>query len=113
MPEHARKAIIGALFLTALLLATWFAAFHVGVLEHADRSIFRGFADLQRRPHVNGLASFTAKLCNPQPYVYFCAVPVIVALARRRPWLALAIVAILLGANVTTQLLKPLLAQPR
>jgi membrane-associated phospholipid phosphatase len=113
MTEGARKAIIGAAVLAAMLIVTWFAAFHIGVFERADQSIFRGFGDLKWRPHVNGAANFFAKLCDPKPYVYFCAVPVVMALVRRRLWLALAIVAILLGANVTTQLLKPLLAQPR
>jgi membrane-associated phospholipid phosphatase len=113
MPERARTAIVGAGILFASLLATWFAAFHVGLFAHADQSILRGFADLHWRPHVNRVAQFVADLCNPSPYIYFCAVPVLVALARRRLWVALAIIAILLGANVTTQLLKPLLAHTR
>jgi membrane-associated phospholipid phosphatase len=113
MPERARTAIIGAGILFVVLIATWFAAFQIGLFEHADQSIFRGFGDLQWRPHVNRLAHFIANLCNPKPYVYFCIVPVLVAVARRRWWLAVAMIAILLGANVTTQLLKPLLAQPR
>jgi membrane-associated phospholipid phosphatase len=113
MPDRAGKAVIGAGFLFALLFATWYAAFHVGIFEHADQSILRGFGDLSGRPHVNRLAQRTAQLCDPNPYVYFCAVPVLVAVARRRFWVAVAIVAILLGANVTTQLLKPLLAEPR
>ncbi len=113
MPERARTAIIGAGVLLVLLIATWYAAFHIGLFEHADQSILRGFGDLQSHPHVNRLASFIAGLCDPKPYVYFCAVPVLVAVARRQLWVALAIVAILLGANVTSQLLKPLLAQPR
>ena len=106
-------AVFGAVGLFALLLATWFAAFHVGLFEHADRAILRGFADLHGRPHVDRVAQFIARLCDPNPYVYLCAVPVLVAVARRRLWVALAIVTILLGANVTTELLKPLLAQPR
>lgn len=106
-------AAFGAVGLFVLLLATWFAAFHIGLFEHADRTILRGFVDLQGRPHVAPVAQFIANLCNPNPYLYFCAVPVLVAVARRRLWVALAIVTILLGANVTTELLKPLLAQPR
>jgi membrane-associated phospholipid phosphatase len=106
-------AVFGAGGLFALLLATWFVAFHVGFFEHADRAILRGFADLQGRPHVDRTARFIASLCDPNPYVYLCAVPVLVAVARRRLWVALAIVTVLLGANVTTELLKPLLAQPR
>lgn len=113
MPKRARQALLGAAALAALLVLTWVAAFHIAVFTHADQSIFRGFSDLQWRAHVDRIASFLAKLCNPQPYVYFCAVPVLVALARRRLWVALAVMTILLGANVTTQLLKPLLAEPR
>ena len=39
--------------------------------------------------------------------------PVIVALLRRRPRHAAVMLAIVLGANLTTQILKPLLAAPR
>lgn len=106
-------ALAGAAASVALLILTWYAVFHIGFVQHADESILRGFQDLGARPHINSAASFIANLCDPQPYVYFCAVPVALALARRRLWVALAIVAILLGANVTTQLLKPLLAHQR
>jgi membrane-associated phospholipid phosphatase len=95
------------------LVATWFAAFHVELFEHADQSVFLGFADLSVHPHVSSLARFVARLCNPQPFVYLAVIPVAVALLRGRPRLGITIAAILLGANVTTQLLKPLLAHPR
>jgi membrane-associated phospholipid phosphatase len=105
---------LGAAAAGALLLAvTWYGAFHVGVLERADQSIFRGFAELQQHPHVSRVASFIAGLCNPNPYVYLAAIPVLLAFLRRRPRIAVVIAAILLGANVTTQLLKPLLAHSR
>lgn len=95
------------------MFVTWYATFHVGVFERADQSIFSGFTRLGYHPHVGGVADFIATLCNPSPYVYFGAIPVVIALARRRLPVALAIGAILLGANETTQLLKPLLAHPR
>ena len=95
-----------------LLALTWLAAFHVGFGAHADRAILNGFGGLQR-PRVNHLANLIASLCNPKPFVAFAAVIVLVALVRRRPRLALATAAILLGANTTTELLKPLLASPR
>ena len=112
MPRRPRLALLGAAAGVGLMILTWYAAFHVGFLQRADERILRGFADLQH-PRVEPIASFIATLCNPKPYVYFAAVPVLVALARRRPGVALAIAAILFGANVTTQLLKPLLAEPR
>jgi membrane-associated phospholipid phosphatase len=95
------------------LLGTWFAAFHVGLFERADQSVFSGFANLGRHPRVSALASYIARLCDPQPFVFLAVIPVAVALLRGRPRLAIAIAAILLGANVTTELLKPLLAHPR
>jgi membrane-associated phospholipid phosphatase len=42
--------------------------------------------------------------------VFLAAVPVILSLCRRLPIVALAIVGIIAGAAVTTELLKPLLA---
>jgi membrane-associated phospholipid phosphatase len=62
---------------------------------------------------VYSVANFIAHLCDPKPYVFLAIVPVLVALARRRPRLALVLGAIILGANVTAQLVKPLLAEPR
>jgi membrane-associated phospholipid phosphatase len=112
MPRRAAQALLGALLAAALLLVTWFLAFHVGVFERADQKILTGFVDLGT-PRLRTLAVHIARLCNPKPFVYLAAIPVLVALLRRRPRVAAALVAALLGANVTTQLLKPLLAHPR
>jgi membrane-associated phospholipid phosphatase len=113
MPRRAVLALLGAAAGAALLILTWFLAFHVGIAERADQSIYNGFASLGKHPRLGSVASFIAHLCNPRPYVYLAFVPFAVALARRRIWAAMTIGGILLGANVTTQLLKPLLATPR
>ena len=113
MARRAPLALAGAAAGVALLFITWLLAFHVGFAKSNDRSIFAGFNDVGQRPHVGRLASFIAQLCNPDPYVYLAAVPVLIALVRRRGLVAIAICAILLGANVTTHLLKPLLAAQR
>jgi membrane-associated phospholipid phosphatase len=102
----------GASAALVLLLLTWLLAFHVGFVRRADTRILGGFVNLNR-PRVDSVATFIADLCNPRPYVYFAGVVMLVALGRRRPGVALVIGMILLGANVTTQLLKPLLAEPR
>ncbi|MFZ0384351.1 MAG: phosphatase PAP2 family protein, partial [Solirubrobacteraceae bacterium] len=49
----------------------------------------------------------------PKPYVILAALPVLVALLRGRPRVAVTIALILLCANETTELLKPLLAAHR
>lgn len=113
MPRRAVLALRGAAAGVALLTLTWFLAFHVAIVQRADQSIYTGFGNLGQHPRFSSLASFIADLCNPSPYVYLAAVPVVIALARRRVWVATTIGAILLGANVTTQLLKPLLATHR
>jgi len=113
MEIRARWALAGAAGCVVLLAATWFAAFHVGFFRDADQSSLKGFFGLYFRGHVHAVAEFIATKCNPRPYVYFVPIPILVALRRGRPRVAIAVVAILLGANVTTHLLKPLLAEPR
>lgn len=113
MSSRARTAAAaagGGLFLLAVI---WLAAFHVPRLERLDASILRGFVDLSQHPHERGWANRIAGLCDPDPWVLLAAVPVAVAMLRRRLRLAAGVLALLLGSNVTTQLLKPLLASPR
>jgi membrane-associated phospholipid phosphatase len=102
----------GAALAAGLLLIVWFLAFHVSLFRHEDAKILSGFAGLHHA-RVDPIANSIAKLCNPSPYIYFAAAVVLVALARRRPGVALVIALIIFGANVTTELLKPLLAAPR
>ena len=112
MLRRSESALIGVAAAVVLLVITWFLAFHVGLFHHADERILAGFTDLHR-PRVDPIASFIAHLCNPEPFVLLGSCVILVALIRRRFGVALVIAMILLGANVTTQLLKPLLAEPR
>jgi membrane-associated phospholipid phosphatase len=96
-----------------LLTLVWFASFHIPLIEHADVSWFHRFGELGMKLRIDGLAHSIARLCNDKPYLCLCAFPVLVALARRRLWLALWIGLILVGANLTTQLLKRVLAEAR
>jgi membrane-associated phospholipid phosphatase len=108
-----KVALIGAGGCVALLVLTWLLAFQVGLFRDADQSIFLGFYDLSLRGTVDRIARPVARLCDPKPYVYLAAIPLLVAVLRGRLGLAVAIGAILLGAPATTELLKPLLAHPR
>src|ERR1019366_2215539 len=103
MPRRARLALIGAGSGVTLLIVTWYAAFHVGIVERTDQSILRGFAGLLR-PRVDLVTTSSAKRSDPQPYVYFAAVVVLIALMRGRPRVAAAARLIMLWANVTTKL---------
>jgi membrane-associated phospholipid phosphatase len=110
MQKRAKRALAGAGLGVALLALTFVLALHVGPFERADRAIFRGFDELQERRGIGPVAKFIADLCDPRPYVFLAAIPVIVALIRRRPRVLIAVGAVLLGANVTTHLLKPEMA---
>ncbi len=113
MVIRARWALAGAAGCFLLLLVTWFAAFHIGFVRSADRSIFSGFYELSGHGWIHRVAYHVASLCDPVPYVLFVPIPIAIALLRGRPRVALAVGVILLGANLTTHLLKPLLAEPR
>jgi membrane-associated phospholipid phosphatase len=113
LPSIARRALAGAAGLLVLLVVEWYLVFHVRAIEHLDATAYYGFLGLSTRPHVSAVALRVANLCNPVPYVFLAAVPVLVALLRRRPLVAGAILLILVGANLSTALLKPLLAAVR
>ena len=112
MPKRARMALAGAGAGILALIALWFATFHVALVRQVDRSVLLGFTSLQR-PRVAALTEFVAGLCSPRQYVLLAEIPIVVALCRRRPHHAAVMAVIVLGANVTTHLLKPLLAAPR
>ena len=112
MSRRARLAFAGAAISAGLLVLIWALATQLAVGQHGDQAILKGFLDLGR-PRVNSVAAFIARLCDPMPWIYFAAIPIVIGLARRRPRVALAILVILVGANASAQLLKPLLAAPR
>ncbi len=113
MPIRPRTAALGAASCVVLLALVWFAAFQIGFFGHADQSIYMQFGDLHGHGGVERVAGFFVGWFDPNPYVYLVLVPLVVALLRGRPRVVLAVGAIILGANVTTELLKQVVAAPR
>jgi membrane-associated phospholipid phosphatase len=102
-----------------LALACWVAfagllvaAYWIPVGRWADGWAVEGFLNLQR-PALNDLASFVAKLADPGPYAVWTLALVAIALYRRRPRHALAVILLITGANLTAQILKVLLTHER
>jgi membrane-associated phospholipid phosphatase len=93
-------------------LVVWLAAFHVPGgrgLDGAALEAFTGVATPPLTPRIIGLAA----LADPWPFAIVAAALIATALLRRR-WLMAAVVpAILLSANLVTQVLKPALADLR
>lgn len=113
MPIRSRTALLGAAACAALLALVWLAAFHIPVFRHADQSIYLQFVALQDHGRIAWVAHHLVPLFDPNPYVYLVLVPLVVALLRRRPRVVIAAAAIVLGANMTTELLKHLITTPR
>src|SRR5271165_3672760 len=116
MAMRARWALVGAAVCAALLVVTWFAAFHIAVFERADRSILTGFFSLtyeQSSHRVEVTTNFFVRMCSVVPYVALVGLAVAVALVRGRRRVAMGIAVMLAGANITTELFKHILPEPR
>jgi membrane-associated phospholipid phosphatase len=108
--RHALLLAVGAL--AAALAAGVARLATVGPLRGADSSLLGAFTALDVPASV-GRLSRIAHLADPAPFIVLLAALAGVALVRRRPVLAAGALAAALGANATTQLLKPALAHPR
>jgi membrane-associated phospholipid phosphatase len=112
IPRRARTAFTGAGLGVAALALTWYAAHEIAWLRRVDVNILLGFLQLNR-PRVDWIAQAFVWMCDPSHYVVLAVVPVAIALVRGRKRLAGTAVAVLVGANGTAELLKPLTAGPR
>jgi membrane-associated phospholipid phosphatase len=107
--SHGRWALWGAASLSVLLACLWYVSFHSADATRVNLTVVSHARPLSVHVHVAMLARFVTGLIEPKPYVILAAIPVILGLCRRLPIVALAIFGIIAGANVTTELLKPLL----
>jgi len=90
-----------------LVIAYW-----LPVAAWADGWAVRGFLNLHR-PWLVDLASAVARLADPGPFAIWTVLLAGVALYRKQPRHALAVIVLLGGANVLTQTLKVALAHER
>jgi membrane-associated phospholipid phosphatase len=112
MFRSPRSTLAAAMALTFGAACVWFVAFRTATGTRLDATIMTGFLDV-RGPRVDRLADAAAHLADPTPFALATVAIIVVALLRRRPWLAGMAGAVLIGANVTTQALKVLTAEPR
>jgi membrane-associated phospholipid phosphatase len=109
----ARKRLLAGCLASALALAllAW-AAFHAEGFRHLDARLLSHLsADRFGRP--GDLAGPVADLGDPVPQVLLLVAGLFVALRSRRREAAVVGLAIVLGADLTTALLKQALAAPR
>ena len=112
MVRRPATALAAALACLGGLVVTGILTFGSGRARWLDGAALQGFVGLDR-PATRGPAEVVAALGDPLPYLLLGAALVAVALARGRPRIALAVPVVLAGSALTTQILKPLLADPR
>jgi membrane-associated phospholipid phosphatase len=109
-PQASRPLGVAGLCLLALALI-WVVAQLVPAAHLRDAVALRDFT-LLSRPHVDAAANFLIRLLEPALFILWGAALVSVALARRRPRVAVAVAAVMGLAPFTSETLKPLLAHP-
>jgi membrane-associated phospholipid phosphatase len=105
-PLAAWLACAGALVMLAVV------AYGIDRAQHADATLLAKLAARQGSP-AGSLADVLAHLGDPLPLLAMLALACGIAIARGRPLDAVAAATVVAGANVTTQVLKVLLAHPR
>lgn len=101
-----------AILSAAGAVAVWFVALglpHGRALDADAMQSFGGVAAPPLQPKITGVAH----LADPTPFLIAAGLLVALALLRRRLLMALLVAVVLLAANITTQLLKPALADVR
>jgi membrane-associated phospholipid phosphatase len=88
-------------------------AYYVPAAAWLDAAALHGFVAVGHSNTAANTATVLAHLCNPLPYALAGLVTIGVAYRTRGPRTAAAVTLLLGGANVTSQMLKPLLAYHR
>jgi membrane-associated phospholipid phosphatase len=84
-------------------------AYFTGPGRWLDSAASHGF-EATHHDRIDRVAHTIAHLCNPLPYALASLVVIAIAAKARGPRIAAAIAMLIIGANATSQLLKPALA---
>jgi membrane-associated phospholipid phosphatase len=88
-------------------------AYYVPAAAYLDAAALHGFNAAGHSEQIADTATVLAHLCNPLPYAIAGLMTIALAYKLRGPRTAAAVTILLAGANVTSQVLKPLLAYHR
>jgi membrane-associated phospholipid phosphatase len=112
-PRSPRPAEALGLAVACLLAAVlvWALTSQISAVGLRDATALHDFT-LLNRPALETIGNFLLHLLDPALFVVWGAALVVVAIARERPRLALAVTAVLILAPLTSETLKPLLAHP-
>jgi membrane-associated phospholipid phosphatase len=112
MPRRSKLAFTGAALGICAMVLTWYLAHDVAALRRVDANVLGGFLQLGR-PRLNRLTLAIATGTAASTMNGIGSHRSAIALLRGRPRVALALAILLLGANESTEVLKPLLTGGR
>lgn len=112
MAKRAKAPLAACLACVLALMTLAYLAYAVGPSERLDARLLGRLA-AHGHTALGSLAEGLAYLADPLPLLCLLVAACAVALLRGRPRDAVAAVVVVAGANVTTQVLKVLLAHPR
>jgi membrane-associated phospholipid phosphatase len=104
--------LAGAAWCVIAFSALLALAYYVAPARWLDAAALHGFQSASH-PRVESVATVLAHLCNPIPYAPAAAVVIAIAAKTRGLRIAAAVAFLMLGANASSQILKPLLAHHR
>jgi membrane-associated phospholipid phosphatase len=100
-----------ALACALAMVVVWLAATQVGAIRLKDATALHDLASLNR-PRFESVGDFLLHLLEPLLFTIWGAALVLVALARSKPRIAVAVAAVMALAPLTAETLKPILAHP-
>ncbi|MGI8594093.1 MAG: phosphatase PAP2 family protein [Solirubrobacteraceae bacterium] len=105
--------LLAAALAATALVATGALAFGSDAVRFRDAAALHSFETLGWSLGIEAEANRVGHLADPLPVGLLLLALMAVALVRGRPRTAGVVAAVVLGANLTTQILKPALAHPR
>lgn len=112
MPRNVRTPLIAATLCAAAIVPLAVAAYAVGPVQHLDLRLLLHFGEPESSG-TRGFESGMVRFGGLGPTLFFLAIIFAFGWFSDRRREALTALAVVLGANLTTQVLKLLLAHPR
>src|SRR5947209_13636543 len=104
--------LLSALGCIGAFLALMLLAYYSGAARFVDDAALYGFTRLDRGV-LHTAASSVASICDPLPFAVLAIAAMVAAAITRGLRYGAAAGVMLVGANASSQILKPLLAYPR
>src|SRR5258708_2982683 len=108
MRSSPRTLVGAALACAAAYAVLMVAAFVPAGGRWVDSTALGGLASLNGSATIHEVATWLSRTCDPVPFALACLALAAFALATRGPRRTAAVATLLIGANASSQILKPM-----